>query len=164
MPLRWIFNIPRHSSAACCAACVLAVASQVSFDSMSRRPRSAALFERQTRPCSRNRVKLGPTLQDVVERLGQVVPAGQSSKLLTPIDLKVLDQGPAQRLPNLEAFLGIPAIDGALDLEQHIDPTTTSIAIGDMGIFPTEGRSIVCMQQKRCRSEKNHPRMIVHVV
>jgi hypothetical protein len=51
------------------------------------------------------------------------VPAGQFGELLTHVELKVLDEGPAQRLPNLKAFLGTPAIDAALDLEQHIDPT-----------------------------------------
>ena len=63
-----------------------------------------------------------PSFQDVVERLGEVVPTGQLGELLPHIDLKVLDQRPGQRLPNLNAFLGTPAIDGALDLEQRIDP------------------------------------------
>jgi hypothetical protein len=36
--------------------------------------------------------------------------------------LEVLDQRPAQRPPNLKAFGGTPAIHGALDLEQCMDP------------------------------------------
>ena len=63
-----------------------------------------------------------PTLEDVVERLGQVMPTGQPGKLLPHINLKVLDQGPAQRLPHLKTLFGAPAIDGTLDLEESIDP------------------------------------------
>ena len=63
-----------------------------------------------------------PSLQDVVERLGQVVPARELGKLLAHIDLKLLDQRPAQRLPNVQTLLGTLAIDRSLDLEQRIDP------------------------------------------
>lgn len=42
--------------------------------------------------------------------------------MLSHIDLNVLDQRPAQRLPCLQTPFGAPAIDGALDLEQRIDP------------------------------------------
>jgi len=54
--------------------------------------------------------------------LARSFPRDQLGELLPHIDLKVLDQRPGQRLPNLNAFLGTPAIDGALDLEQRIDP------------------------------------------
>ena len=47
---------------------------------------------------------------------------GQLGELFAHIDLKVLDQGPAQRLPHLKVFPGGAAINGALDLEQRIDP------------------------------------------
>src|SRR5258705_131032 len=64
-----------------------------------------------------------PSLQDVVGRLGQVVPTRELGDLLPHIDLKILDQGPAQRPPNIQALLRTLAIDRPLDLEQRIDPT-----------------------------------------
>jgi len=51
------------------------------------------------------------------------MPTGELGELLAHIDLKILRQGAAQRLPNLQALLGTFAIDGALDLKQRIDPT-----------------------------------------
>lgn len=63
-----------------------------------------------------------PSLQDVVERLGQVVTTRQFGELFAHVDLKVLDQRPAQRLSHLKTLLGALAIDGAFDLEQRIDP------------------------------------------
>ena len=70
-------------------------------------PRSAALFERQTRPSSRNRVKAGPTLENVIDRLDEVVPAGESGELRAHIDMEIVDQGSAQRPPNDQALLGV---------------------------------------------------------
>lgn len=89
---------------------------------MPRKPRSAALLERHTRSSSRNSVKLAHRFSDVVERLGQVVTARQFGELFAHVDLKVLDQRPAQRLPHLKTLLGSPSIDRALDLEQRIGP------------------------------------------
>src|SRR5215471_10880216 len=42
-----------------------------------------------------------PSLQDVVERFGQIVPTGELGNLLPHVDLKLLDHRPAQRLPHL---------------------------------------------------------------
>jgi hypothetical protein len=63
-----------------------------------------------------------PSLQDVVERLGEVVTTRQFGELFAHVDLKVLDQRPAQHLSHLKTPFGAPAIDGAFDLEQRIDP------------------------------------------
>lgn len=63
-----------------------------------------------------------PSLQDIVERLGQVVPTGELGELFPHVDLKIIDQGTAQRLPHLNTLLRTPAIDGAFDLVQRIDP------------------------------------------
>src|SRR5262249_12406060 len=63
-----------------------------------------------------------PSLQDVVERLGKVVAWGEPGDLLPHIDLKILDQRSAERLAHLQTLLRALAVDGALDLEQGIDP------------------------------------------
>ncbi|NYG45427.1 hypothetical protein GGD67_002885 [Bradyrhizobium sp. IAR9] len=67
-------------------------------------------------------MKAGPALQDVVERLGQVMPTAELGELFPHVDLKIIDQGTAQHLPHLKALLDTLAIDGAFDLEQRIDP------------------------------------------
>jgi hypothetical protein len=36
--------------------------------------------------------------------------------------MKIVDQRPAERLPNGQALFRAPAVDGPLDLEQRIDP------------------------------------------
>ena len=69
---------------------------------MPRTPRSAALFDRQVRPSSRKRVKLGALLSH---------PGLQSG-----------DQRCAELLSNGPAPCGALSVDRPLDLEQLIDP------------------------------------------
>lgn len=88
-------------------------ASQASFGGVVREANSPVLQEQR---------EARPTLEDVVERLGQVMAAGQFGELFAHVDLKVLDQRPAKRLSRLQTPFGAPAINGAFDLEQHIDP------------------------------------------
>ena len=47
--------------------------------------------------------------------------SGQFGALLSHIDLKLIDQHPAQLLANSPSFLDALAIDGPLDVEQGID-------------------------------------------
>lgn len=47
---------------------------------------------------------------------------GELGELFPHVDLKFLDQRSAQRLSGYQTLLDSPAIDGALDLEQRIDP------------------------------------------
>ena len=46
-----------------------------------------------------------PALENVIDRLGQVVPAREPGELLAHIDMEILDQWPAQGLPNGQALL-----------------------------------------------------------
>src|SRR5258708_25828476 len=62
-------------------------------------------------PILKEQSEARPSLQDVVECLGQVVPTGELGELLSHIDLQILHQGAAQSLPNLQAPLGTLAID-----------------------------------------------------
>ena len=55
--------------------------------------------------------------------LARSCPPGELGELFAHIDLKILDLGPAQHLPNLQTLLRALAIDGALDLKQRTDPT-----------------------------------------
>src|SRR5262245_36623182 len=48
---------------------------------------------------------------------------GELGGVLPHIDLKILDEGPAQCPPNIQTFLRTFAIDRPLDLEQRVDPT-----------------------------------------
>jgi len=86
---------------------------------MPRSPLSAAthatVFKEQS--------KVRPSLQDVIERFGQVVSTGEFGKLFPHVGVKILDQRPAQRLPNGQALFGALAIDRSLELKQHVDPT-----------------------------------------
>src|SRR3954451_12902775 len=59
--------------------------------------------------------KARPALEDVLDRFGQVVPASEPSDLRTHIDLKIVDQWPAQHLPDGQAFHGALAVDGSLN-------------------------------------------------
>src|SRR6266852_5090595 len=88
---------------------------------MPRSPLSAALLERHARPSEQS--KAGPSLQDVIERFGQVVPTGEFGKLFPHVGVKILDQRPAQRLPNGQTLFGALAIDRSFDLKQRVDPT-----------------------------------------
>ena len=62
-----------------------------------------------------------PALENVIDRLGQIVTAGELGELRAHIDMKIVDQWPAQRLADGQALLGALAIDGSLDLEQRVD-------------------------------------------
>ena len=88
-------------------------ASQASFGGIVGETHASIVQEQREAP---------PSLQDVIERLGQVVTTRQFGELFAHVDLKVLDQRPAQRLSHLKTLFGAPSIDGALDLEQRIDP------------------------------------------
>src|ERR1700730_10038780 len=63
-----------------------------------------------------------PSLQNVVERFGQVMPTREVDDLLPHVGMKILDQRPAQLLPNGQTILGALAIDRSLDLKQRVDP------------------------------------------
>src|SRR5262245_22819957 len=59
---------------------------------MPRKPRSAAFVGETHASIFQEQREARPTLQDVVERLGQVVTARRFGELLAHIDLQVLDQ------------------------------------------------------------------------
>ena len=88
---------------------------------MPRRPRSAALFERQTRPSSRNSVKADQRLSMYLIALARSCPRASLASLLAQIGMEIVDQGPAQRLPHRQALFGALAVDRALNLEQRVD-------------------------------------------
>ena len=48
-----------------------------------------------------------PSLQNVVERFGQVMPTREFDDLLAHAGMKILDQRPAQLLPNGQTILGV---------------------------------------------------------
>ncbi|MDA9453813.1 hypothetical protein XI00_05980 [Bradyrhizobium sp. CCBAU 21359] len=50
------------------------------------------------------------------------MPTGELGELFPHVDMKIIDQGTAQRLPHLKSLLDTLAIDGTLDPEQCIDP------------------------------------------
>ena len=86
--------------------------SQPSFGGVVREA-DASVFEEEGEAC--------PALENVFDRFGQVVPTSEPSDLRTHIDMKIVDQWPAQHLPDGQAFLGALAVDGSLDLEQRVD-------------------------------------------
>src|SRR2546430_1437105 len=96
-----------------------------------RSPRSAALLERHARP---EQGEARPSLQDVVERFGQVMPTRELGNLLAHVGVKILDQRPAhfcQTARRSSAFL--PLIDRSISNSASIR-WTTSMAIGDSTI------------------------------
>ena len=83
--------------------------------------RSAALFERQARPSSRNRVKGVPAFEDVIDGLGEIMAPAEFGALLAHVDQQPVDERLALRLTNDLAFIGRFAVNGPLDLEQRVD-------------------------------------------
>src|ERR1700729_2506393 len=59
--------------------------------------------------------------ENVIDRLGEVMPAGQPVQLRAHINLEILDQRTAQILANSQALGGAFPIDGSLDLKQSVD-------------------------------------------
>ena len=62
-----------------------------------------------------------PTLEYVIDGLGEVLPPCELSELQAHIGLEILVQGRAQLAARRQAFLCAQAIDGSLDLEQGAD-------------------------------------------
>lgn len=63
--------------------------SQISFGSIVGEAHASVLEEQD---------EARPSFEDVIERLGQVMPTGEPGELLPHVDLKFLNQRPAQRL------------------------------------------------------------------
>ena len=85
-----------------------------------RSPRSAALFERQTRPSSRNRVKAGQRLSMYCIGWSEVSTV-TACDVLSHVNPERVDQRPARVATNSKALLGTLAVDRALDREQRVD-------------------------------------------
>src|ERR1700679_2647548 len=63
------------------------------------------------------------SFENVIDRLGEIMSAGQSIQLRAQVKLKFLDQRSAFVPPNRQTFVrGFP-VDRSLDLEQRIDAT-----------------------------------------
>jgi hypothetical protein len=79
-----------------------------------------------------------PTLENVIDRLSQIVPLREFDQLLMQIALENLDQRSAQLPPNRQAFRALlPLMERSISNSASMR-RTTSMAIGESGIsvFP----------------------------
>jgi len=74
-----------------------------------------------------------PTLENVIDRLDEIVPARKPNDLFTQIGMEILDNA-GSAFVEFHALRGALAVDGPLDLEQRVMRCTTSIAMGDSAI------------------------------
>ena len=61
------------------------------------------------------------SFENVIDRLGEIMSAGQSIQLRAQVKLKFLDQRPAFVPANRQTFLGVFPVDRSLDLEERVD-------------------------------------------
>ena len=64
----------------------------------------------------------GPSLEDVIHGLDEIVPTREAANLLAHINPKRVNQGAAHGLTHHQSFLGALAIDGSLSLEEGVNP------------------------------------------
>src|SRR6202048_1505241 len=86
---------------------ILAVMIRLYIDAARLPPRSDAsqssfggIVGETHAPILKEQSKARPSLQDVIERFGQVVPTGELGELFAHVGVKILGQRPAQRSPN----------------------------------------------------------------
>lgn len=110
-----------------------------------RSARSAALFDRQVRPSSRNEAKLSPATEHVVDWLGDGRRAGDFDALLAEPDAQIVGERATAHLPNLVAFVALrPLISRSMARNVSIR-FTTSRAVGDTGAAPGRRRALAAM-------------------
>src|SRR4051794_1635882 len=99
----------RKSASQACGSMpfILAVMIRLYMAAARRPPRSEPQNNQDFRPLVRRHCwtdipayqrNAHPALQDIVERLGEVMPTGEFGELFSHVDLKIVDRGPARRL------------------------------------------------------------------
>jgi hypothetical protein len=66
------------------------------------------------------------------------MPSREFDDLLAHVGMKILDQRPAQRLPNGQTILGALAIDRSLDLKQCVGPMRSRCGVIQPGASSRE--------------------------
>ena len=107
----------------CPMAAPIRPAEQPGFSAESNTAQSAfgGIVREADTPIFEEQGEGGPALENVVDRLDQVVAPREPSELRAHIGMEIVDQGAAQRMARGQALLGALAVDRSLDREQRVD-------------------------------------------